>query len=791
MLYPHTKNEFLKTMKETENLVHEKPNVFLDSMRKMLMTWAYLYELISVRELDLQKAIDELCTKTDEEGGLLVTRAEAEQFANLYSVIDWTGDGPAKVVEETEKEKAQKAKEAEIEAVAKEEAELLEKAAKAHELKERMRKFHMERAKKTQRHRQRNRQRGGGVLGVIDTVIKKLSPELRNEVQNIWKESKDTKVAQRFAYGKNQDLLSVEYSIDEAVGRTISIVNMLDQYASTVTTRVGIWALEDKMPFYKKVIPTQFLYSMVIVVFELIRMILTILPDSLFNWINPIVSVVMAIMELGRGDWKHAFLTLQGSIRSTFWGSMRWKLILNSFMLISPEMKYQMIALVLEAPRELCRGFIFWILTYVMPRQNMIAEFRDIFFEISGVPPTKIGYLRVEDFYKLRTILLSNGILCTTPMHMLLRHITEIKPWFVFFIPFHILKSMMGTPKVAEKEVFATQCNENIIVSVYNVLHKLIDKKANGEGKDGGENKKPIKPFRTRIDSALERLADNPLKFEGMEEGSAGTDPKAKPLTKTKVIENWKKILTILETYIDKPFAFMKAKGVNPHQVFDPIINIKGPLKEYFTEKFRNELKAQITKDIEEFDKWITLFPKNQIMDFTRSTEFLDNIIFKDIGILLKDYGAIGEKIKELKEPLSSLFAILSHADDPTTILKKNNLTLKEIFSPIEAIQGEMIGPIKSYIRNNDIVGLVRWFRDKEKPGQAMFYSNDASYGDAIKKIVNIVKKMKDIKGYESPPMSERLQKTTEDFLKKRTRSQRGRKQRQGLARARTRKTRR
>jgi len=102
-----------------------------------------------------------------------------------------------------------------------------------------------------------------------------------------------------------------------------------------------------------------------------------------------------------------------------------------------------------------------------------------------------------------------------------------------------------------------------------------------------------------------------------------------------------------------------------------------------------------------------------------------------------------------------------------------------------------MIGPIKSYIRNNDIVGLVRWFRDKEKPGQAMFYSNDASYGDAIKKIVNIVKKMKDIKGYESPPMSERLQKTTQDFLKKRTRSQRGRKQRQGLARARTRKTRR
>ena len=46
-------------------------------------------------------------------------------------------------------------------------------------------------------------------------------------------------------------------------------------------------------------------------------------------------------------------------------------------------------------------------------------------------------------------------------------------------------------------------------------------------------------------------------------------------------------------------------------------------------------------------------------MDFTRSTEFLDNIIFKDIGILLKDYGAIGEKIKELKEPLSSLFSVL------------------------------------------------------------------------------------------------------------------------------------
>jgi len=448
-------------------------------------------------------------------------------------------------------------------------------------------------------------------------------------------------------------------------------------------------------------IPTQLAISLVLLLVELIRMILTILPDVLFNWISPALSTIMAFIELARGDWKHAVLTLYGSVKSGYWSSMRWKMVLNTLTLISPETKNQILAIALNTPRDIGRAFVWWLVTFVMPKQEEIAKVRDLLYVVSGTPVSGIMRLEVQDFYKIRTLFSDSPIFCLTPVQVAIRKITQGDPWYIYLLPESIIKkvqtvvpwpyrkagsivikSLVGIPVIAEPQTLEAKCGKSTVTRMYEILKRVL------------ENKDKIKMV----------LPDA-----------------AKP--------QWQKFIDACE-YIDAPDKLLDDAGLTMQEAFGPLLKLKDPngIRSYFQEDFLNQLEGFVqTNNKSGFKTWINKFPKDQILDLNKSVKLLDDDILPEVGAFAKEMSPVLKKVAKatLKGEaiaVDPLLSSLSHMDNPAAILDKHGVTMNDIIEPIvqdpkvsALLDPAFLKMLKDTAGTNDKIRFVRFVSNYPK----------------------------------------------------------------------------
>lgn len=595
-----TREKLLENLRVSETEFKEKPNVFFDGLRKILLGWAVLYELITIHQLPTATAAKALAMELD------LSEDEAAKFTEMFASIDWSEAAAAK---------------------------------------------------------EERRQHGGGDGGVFAKLIQRFPwlEELIFEVKDIWG---GLKVEPPQRHAGDQHLVHIEYNLDDIVGGSISTIHALDRINDAVSRRIGVWAVDKMRPFVTPTmpIPTQLAISLVLLLVELIRMILTILPDVLFNWISPALSTIMAFIELARGDWKHAVLTLYGSVKSGYWSSMRWKMVLNTLTLISPETKNQILAIALNTPRDIGRAFVWWLVTFVMPKQEEIAKVRDLLYVVSGTPVSGIMRLEVQDFYKIRTLFSDSPIFCLTPVQVAIRKITQGDPWYIYLLPESIIKkvqtvvpwpyrkagsivikSLVGIPVIAEPQTLEAKCGKSTVTRMYEILKRVL------------ENKDKIKMV----------LPDA-----------------AKP--------QWQKFIDACE-YIDAPDKLLDDAGLTMQEAFGPLLKLKDPngIRSYFQEDFLNQLEGFVqTNNKSGFKTWIHKFPKDQILDLNKSVKLLDDDILPEVGAFAKEMSPVLKKVakatlKGEAVAVDPLLSSLSHMDNPAAILDKHGVTMNDIIEPI------------------------------------------------------------------------------------------------------------
>ena len=570
--------------------------------------------------------------------------------------------------------------------------------------------------------------------------LRKDSPDMFSllvDVEDAIKTSADQpQVPQRFAYGKDQDLLALEFTPDEIVGRAISTATTIDRVSDIFASRLGYWAVEDSFPIAFNImgIPGRTLMPLLLGFLELIRILLSILPDSWFNYINPVFSVLMAILELSRGDWKHAWLTLHGAMKSNFWSSMRWKMILNSLSLLSPDTKFQALALLLDTPREFFRGFMFWLFLQVCPKLKTIAKYRDLLYILNGTPLTGIHHLEISDFYRIRTILLNSPILCFTPVHVWLQSITKVvAPWDSFFVPLQAIKNTIGAPRMAESETFESKCSETAPNRFYRILMKLV------------ENKE-------RISTLLPKSAH----------------------------DMWERLIPYLEK-IDEPDKILRDNKITLHEVFQPILDIKGPLRQYFDNEFLEKTEEYVrTNDLENWGDWIYRYNKSFILNTRAAVKLMDPLVIKDVKQVVKEYipfvhdiGKIALK-KELPTVANEALAVLTHIVNPYDVLDKNGLTLQGLFAPLledenfkTLMQPRWLHELNALVKENNKEKFVNWLFSY--PKKQIFGKETDSLAIALKKVVHQGKLLKVeapriFKKYKELPIMSKIKDIIKDY---------------------------
>ena len=636
------REKFNETLNSFKTEIKSHPNIFLKSLQKMMLTWGHLYRLITVQGLSEEDAAAELAKQLDEDGNPLVTLNEAVQITKMFTTIDWSK-------EKTEKEDIEP----------------------KHKIKSRQRQkggaIDLQTAQDAVKSVVTNPTAiaGTAVAGTVGffaytdagkAMWKKLRDKLRKDSPYMFElladvedaitvSAQQPQVPQRFAYGKDQDLLALEFTPDELVGRAISTATTIDRVTDIAASRLGYWALEDNLPiaFFAGPVPGRLILPLLLGLLELIRILLSILPDSWFNYINPVFSVLMAFFELSRGDWKHAWLTMHGAMKTNFWSSMRWKMILNSLSLVSPDTKYQALALMLDTPREFFRGFMFWLFLQVCPKLKTISKYRDLLYILNGTPLTGIHHLEISDFYRIRSILLNSPILCFTPVHVWLQSMTKVvAPWDSFFIPLQAIKNTIGAPRMAEPETFESKCSETAPNRFYRILIRLIDNK-------------------DRISVLLP---------EGLH-------------------DLWERLIPYLEK-IDHPQSILKDNKITLHEVFQPILNIKGPLRQYFDNEFLEKTQEFVsTNDLDGWGEWIYRYNKSFIINTRAAVKLMDPLVINDVKHVVKEYvplvhdvGKIAMK-KELPKVANEALAVLTHIVDPFDVFVNNGLTLEAVMGPV------------------------------------------------------------------------------------------------------------
>lgn len=179
--------------------------------------------------------------------------------------------------------------------------------------------------------------------------------------------------------GKKLAGISVDgdtFSIDAQYKKVTGVLDGLDEGILDLSKKYGLLALESVAPDPKFVIPTpvpipimfpvRLVLPILNTLLEILRIGVTLNPYTSFL-VKP-TSFLMALLDLGRGNFYHAIFTLLG-----FWGAyplyagVLLKVLRDAYLLVSPDIRTEARDIVFKSGKSFVAGFLIWLFGLVSP----------------------------------------------------------------------------------------------------------------------------------------------------------------------------------------------------------------------------------------------------------------------------------------------------------------------------------------------------------------------------------------------------------------------------------------
>ena len=180
-------------------------------------------------------------------------------------------------------------------------------------------------------------------------------------------------------------------SMDLAYRRTTEFMDRMDAAAKDMARQIGIIKFQDSIPpipLYQFGIPYELaprtLVPIVNGLVELIRVFSTFGPDSA-DFLRVPLSVLTALIDLGRGDWKKAVLSIMGTFgRRPAAVGIFGKLLRDVFLFVSPDLTTEMRDTFYKSIKSFFAGVAFWSFSTFAP-EPLYKMAEAGFAELSGI----------------------------------------------------------------------------------------------------------------------------------------------------------------------------------------------------------------------------------------------------------------------------------------------------------------------------------------------------------------------------------------------------------------------
>lgn len=267
-------------------------------------------------------------------------------------------------------------------------------------------------------------------------------------------------------------LISPDYLYDYSTELLDSVDSKLTEASGTV----GLVALESTMPDPTVVIPTPVPIPVTVptkIVLPLINAILEAarITVSIVFMIDPlgvgaltraILTIIMVLLDLGRGNLYHAIFTSFGFIGSTpMFIGIGLKILRDAVMLISPDIRTQLRDLMFKSSKSFVTGFGIWLFTVLSPqfvKAPLKALFDSVAMTLEGVnqqletaedmvnktPVAALAKIKmpripgdaipdVNNLYALREAVRQPAIFCDPKIASLMNDLRGVPPYALFF----------------------------------------------------------------------------------------------------------------------------------------------------------------------------------------------------------------------------------------------------------------------------------------------------------------------------------------------------------------------
>ena len=204
------------------------------------------------------------------------------------------------------------------------------------------------------------------------------------------------------------------------------------------------------------VIPAKAKLPIINTILEILRIMVsgTVYDSDTFR---QLLSLLLAILDLLRGEWKHAVFSLLGAYSKTaMWIGLGAKVIRDAWLLIAPDLQHELQRVLFRSSKSLFAGFFLWafstfspdavrmaIQTTVDKMRQVVANFNQQIAQVeqqakqvassvgvdvnfARVPETLVPSL--DDVQNLQTILRVPEVFCSTEFKQILQPLLLVPP---------------------------------------------------------------------------------------------------------------------------------------------------------------------------------------------------------------------------------------------------------------------------------------------------------------------------------------------------------------------------
>lgn len=237
-----------------------------------------------------------------------------------------------------------------------------------------------------------------------------------------------------------------DISIDQAYATLIGYMDKLDEMNRIFSKELGVLKLVNDMPDPKipipgtpvvVPIPAKTLPYMINAFLEMIRLTVSFgfLKSDILRYIT---SIVIALFDVLRGEWKHGLLSLLG-----LWSSggvaagIVLKILRDAWLLINPAVRIDLRDNIYESGKSLFIGFWLWAAATGMPEpfRGMANKFFDDIREKFAVfiPSLANSKLTLDDIQKVQALLSKPEVACSDEIQAVFAPMMALPPFRLAF----------------------------------------------------------------------------------------------------------------------------------------------------------------------------------------------------------------------------------------------------------------------------------------------------------------------------------------------------------------------